>query len=197
MCEGNTVTRSWYFRNFLVTKFLTKVAQIFGDLSATFKTAVSTFRGTFWKFCATFYFNIWSHYQWGRHCDHMELLCHFISKHCCDNFLGNFWKNCGIWSIFYKWAIPGLFFFYFRLFYAVYSKMFHMNFAGDWIRTADLWNQKSPLYQLSHNHYPIIWSIVIGSLLTFLFLSKNWFNQTSHCWLNQPLNENKLVFSLY
>ena len=25
-------------------------------------------------------------------------------------------------------------------------------FANDWIRTADLWNWKRPLYQLSHNH---------------------------------------------
>ena len=27
-------------------------------------------------------------------------------------------------------------------------------FCDDWIRTADLWNQKWPLYQLSHNHCP-------------------------------------------
>ena len=27
-------------------------------------------------------------------------------------------------------------------------------FAEDWIRTADLWRQKRPLYQLSHNHSP-------------------------------------------
>ena len=27
-------------------------------------------------------------------------------------------------------------------------------FANDWIRTADLWSPKRPLYQLSHNHYP-------------------------------------------
>ena len=30
--------------------------------------------------------------------------------------------------------------------------MFNMNFADDWIRTADLWYWKQPLYQLSHNH---------------------------------------------
>ena len=29
-----------------------------------------------------------------------------------------------------------------------------INFADDWIRTADLWYQKQPLYQLSHNHCP-------------------------------------------
>ena len=28
-------------------------------------------------------------------------------------------------------------------------------FAEDWIRTADLWNWKRPLYQLSHNHCPM------------------------------------------
>ena len=32
--------------------------------------------------------------------------------------------------------------------------MFNINFAYDWIQTADLWYQKPPLYQLSHNHFP-------------------------------------------
>ena len=32
--------------------------------------------------------------------------------------------------------------------------MFNINFANDWIRTADLWCRKRPLYQLSHNHCP-------------------------------------------
>ena len=27
-------------------------------------------------------------------------------------------------------------------------------FVDDWIRTADLWYQKQPLHQLSHNHCP-------------------------------------------
>ena len=26
--------------------------------------------------------------------------------------------------------------------------------ADDWIRTADLWYRKWPLYQLSHNYFP-------------------------------------------
>ena len=30
-----------------------------------------------------------------------------------------------------------------------------VNFANGWIRTADLWYRKRPLYQLSHNHCPI------------------------------------------
>ena len=58
---------------------------------------------------------------------------------------------------FLKWAIPGLFFFIFVFsnFDTVDSKqMFNIIFADDWIRTADLWNQKRPLYQLSHNHCP-------------------------------------------
>ena len=32
--------------------------------------------------------------------------------------------------------------------------MFNINFANDWIQTADLWYWKQPLYQLSHNHCP-------------------------------------------
>ena len=32
--------------------------------------------------------------------------------------------------------------------------MFNINFANDWISTADLWYWNLPLYQLSHNHLP-------------------------------------------
>ena len=32
--------------------------------------------------------------------------------------------------------------------------MFNLNFADDWIRTADLYYWNQPLYQLSHNHFP-------------------------------------------
>ena len=47
-------------------------------------------------------------------------------------------------------------FLYFRLFNAVYGKqMFNLNFANDWIQTADHWYWKQPLYQLSHNHSPL------------------------------------------
>ena len=57
-------------------------------------------------------------------------------------------------TTFLKWAIPGLFFFIF-----VFSIQLAVNvqliFAGDWIRTTDLWNRKRPLDQLSHNHFPI------------------------------------------
>ena len=54
-----------------------------------------------------------------------------------------------------KWAIPGLFFFIFCLFNTQLTvNKCSINFSDDWIRTADLWNQKRPLYQLSHNHCP-------------------------------------------
>ena len=32
--------------------------------------------------------------------------------------------------------------------------LFKTVFADDWIQTADLWNRKRPLYQLSHKHCP-------------------------------------------
>ena len=32
--------------------------------------------------------------------------------------------------------------------------MYKINFADDWIQTADLRTRKRPLYQLSHNHCP-------------------------------------------
>ena len=32
------------------------------------------------------------------------------------------------------------------------KQMFNINFADDWIQTADLWFWKQPLYQLSPNH---------------------------------------------
>ena len=49
--------------------------------------------------------------------------------------------------------------------------MFNINFADDWIRTADLWNRKRPLYQLSHNHFPAFRKLnplkcTLGNMLT-------------------------------
>ena len=53
---------------------------------------------------------------------------------------------------FFKWANTGLFLFIF-VFSTVNSKCNQCkNLADDWIRTADLWYQKRPLCQLSHNH---------------------------------------------
>ena len=56
---------------------------------------------------------------------------------------------------FFKWAISGLFFLYFRLFNTQltvnkYSIFIILIFADDWIRSAGLWYRKRPLYQLSH-----------------------------------------------
>ena len=50
-----------------------------------------------------------------------------------------------------KWAILSLFF-GFLLFQYIWQ---YVKFADDWIRTVDLWCQKRPLYQLSHNHCPL------------------------------------------
>ena len=33
--------------------------------------------------------------------------------------------------------------------------MFNKKFADDCIQIADLWYRKWPLYQLSHNHFPV------------------------------------------
>ena len=46
-------------------------------------------------------------------------------------------------------------FLYFRLFNTQLTvNKCSINFADDWIQTADLWYWKRPLYQLSHNHCP-------------------------------------------
>ena len=50
---------------------------------------------------------------------------------------------------------------YFRLFNTVDNKlvnkeMLNIKFADDWSQIADLWYQKRPLYQLSHNHFPCL-----------------------------------------
>ena len=48
-------------------------------------------------------------------------------------------------------------FFYFCLFNTVDSKyMFNGNISDQWIRTADLWCWKQPLYQQSKNHCPFL-----------------------------------------
>ena len=63
--------------------------------------------------------------------------------------------TCKQFIFFKKMGISGLFFFIF-----VFSKQLTVSkcsvyiFSDDWIRTADLWNQKRLLYQLSHNHCP-------------------------------------------
>ena len=47
-------------------------------------------------------------------------------------------------------------FLYFRLFNTQLTvNKCSINFADDWIQTADLWYWKQPLYQLRHNHCPV------------------------------------------
>ena len=58
------------------------------------------------------------------------------------------WAECA----FFKWAITGLFFIYFRLFY---KQLTHLNskiVANVGIWSADLWCWRRPLCQLRHNH---------------------------------------------
>ena len=59
------------------------------------------------------------------------------------------------------------------------------NFANDWIRTVDLYNQKQPFCQLSHNHFPLFfgsffkWAnpglfLFIWSFSRYIFKNKYW-----------------------
>ena len=41
-------------------------------------------------------------------------------------------------------------------------------FAEDWIRTADLWIVKQPLYQLSHNNCPVFYELFCEIFLQWL-----------------------------
>ena len=66
-------------------------------------------------------------------------------------------------------------FLYFCLFNIVVSKqMFHINFADDWIRTADRWYWKRRLHQLSHNLCPktIDFSVDFDVVLNGLYSAK-------------------------
>ena len=53
----------------------------------------------------------------------------------------------GLHIIFFKWAIPGLFFFIFDIKYS--KQMININFADDWIQTADLCGQ-------SYKHFTLV-----------------------------------------
>ena len=56
---------------------------------------------------------------------------------------------------FFKWAVPGLFFFIFVFSIQLTVNKCSIKFPDDWIRTSDFWYQKQTLYQLTQNHYPI------------------------------------------
>ena len=57
-------------------------------------------------------------------------------------------------TIFFKWAIHGLFFFYFSRFYK--QQICSIKVADVWIRIRVLWYRKRPLCQLRHNHFPTL-----------------------------------------
>ena len=60
-------------------------------------------------------------------------------------------------GIFLNGPFPASFSLFSSLQYTVDSiQMLDINkkIADDWIRTADLWYRKWPLYQLSHNYFP-------------------------------------------
>ena len=77
---------------------------------------------------------------WDKYCKTFTLYRH------------EWWQSpYGFCLLFFKWAIPGIFFFVFA--FSIELTVFNIIFANDWIWPADLWNWKQPLYQLSHNHY--------------------------------------------
>ena len=57
-------------------------------------------------------------------------------------------------SLFLNGPFAASFFFIFIFSIQLTVNKCSINFADDWIRTADLWYRKRPLYQLSHNHFP-------------------------------------------
>ena len=50
--------------------------------------------------------------------------------------------------------------------------MFKYKFANDWSQTADLWYQKRPLYQLSHNHFPTANYLIASQCIFYLSFEK-------------------------
>ena len=72
-----------------------------------------------------------------------------------------------------------IFFFIFVLSIQLTLNICSINFADDWIRTADLWYRKRPLYQLSHNHCPayrFVWARKTSTTQTWrLSWWKTWF----------------------
>ena len=53
-------------------------------------------------------------------------------------------------NVFLNGPFPAPFFFIFVFSIQLTVNKCSINFADDWIRTADLWYQKQPLYQLSY-----------------------------------------------
>ena len=70
-------------------------------------------------------------------------------KHWCQD---QFYQSCQIPKFFFKWAMPGLFFFSFIFSGLQLTNKYVRNIDDVGIRTADLWCRKRPLCQLRHNH---------------------------------------------
>ena len=84
---------------------------------------------------------------------------------------------------------------YFRLFNTVYNKqIFNTKIANDWIRTADLWYRKQPLYQLSQaQQQPIYSSFYTVYAVVNLRFDKFVQDNLVLAWVNQKVKKNKLV----
>ena len=68
-----------------------------------------------------------------------------------------FWKQKMFLSLTQRFAIifnRAILWLFFFIFVFSIQLIVHVNFAFDWIRTADPWCWKRPLYQLHHNHWP-------------------------------------------
>ena len=71
----------------------------------------------------------------------------FLSPAATEAIVWTLTSTC--FKLFYKWAIPGNFFLYFRL-----SNTYFIHCWWLMTRTADLWDLKRLLYQLSHSNCP-------------------------------------------
>ena len=126
------------------------------------------------SFCPFFICRSFSFYSF------LPLFLSFCIKHPRCQFLLlfiSFLFHVKLVHLFLKWSFRPRFHYFSSFQYSWQQALFNINFADDWIRTADLWCQKWLLYQLSHNHY-----LSIFVFNTFLFLHAN----VSFCWVNCP-----------
>ena len=85
-------------------------------------------------------------------------------------------------------------FLYFRLFYLIYN--WWISFADVGIWTADLWCWKRPLFQLSHQHCPIVFLRSNYSLKCVLLNHKSSPNKEIFEWLTSIKNFKRMPFPL-
>ena len=69
------------------------------------------------------------------------------------------WSYLSITASLKNGPFQASFFFIFVFSIQLRANKCSINFADEWIRTADLWYWKWPLYQLSHNHCPVTASL--------------------------------------